>query len=117
MGSASIGTPQVSKKGHIIRNLFERTVGSRIVRLSTPDGTMLACDAVIAATGSRPSDWITDTGLAVREGGFVAVGSDLRSVSHSHIFAAGDIVSRCDRRVERLGKRYCEILVSAAASS
>lgn len=71
--------------------------------LMLPDGTMLACDAVIAATGSRPPDWIAETGLAVREGGFVAVGSDLRSVSHPDIFAAGDIVSRSDRRVERSG--------------
>ncbi|MFN4358685.1 FAD-dependent oxidoreductase [Sphingopyxis alaskensis] len=71
--------------------------------LMLPDGTALAFDAVIAATGSRPPGWIADTGLAVREGGFVAVGSDLRSASHPDIFAAGDIVSRSDRRVERSG--------------
>jgi len=71
--------------------------------LILPDGTAIACDAVIAATGSRPPDWIADTSLTVREGGFVAVSSDLRSVSHPDVFAAGDIVSRCDRRVERSG--------------
>lgn len=71
--------------------------------LTLPDGTALACDAVIAATGSRPPDWIAGTGLTVREGGFVAVDSNLRCVSHPDIFAAGDIVSRCDRRVERSG--------------
>lgn len=71
------------------------------LRLS--DGTFLPADCVIAATGSRAPRWLTRSGLACNAAGFVAVGADLRSTSHPAIFAAGDIINRTDRRLERSG--------------
>ncbi|HQS68685.1 MAG: hypothetical protein B7Y36_00535 [Novosphingobium sp. 28-62-57] len=81
---------------------FAHAVGTEDnLRLS--DGTVLPVDCVIAATGSRAPRWLARSGLACNEAGFVAVGADLRSTSHSAIFAAGDIIDRTDRKLERSG--------------
>ena len=64
---------------------------------------VLPLDCVIAATGSRAPRWLARSGLACNEAGFVSVGADLRSISHGSIFAAGDIIDRVDRKLERSG--------------
>ncbi|MBK9011587.1 FAD-dependent oxidoreductase [Novosphingobium sp.] len=71
------------------------------LRLS--NGNFLPADCVIAATGSRPPRWLARSGLACNAAGFVSVGADLQSISHGAIFAAGDIIDRVDRRLERSG--------------
>ena len=67
------------------------------------NGTRLAADRVLAATGSRAPCWLAASGLACNDEGFVAVGADLRSISHPAVFAAGDIIDRVDRMLERSG--------------
>ena len=67
------------------------------------DGGFLPADCVIAATGSRAPHWLARSGLACNGAGLVAVGADLRSTSHGFIFAAGDIIDRVDRSLERSG--------------
>lgn len=67
------------------------------------NGDFLGADCVVAATGSRAPRWLGRSGLACNEAGFVAVGADMRSISHSCIFAAGDIIERIDRNLERSG--------------
>ncbi|AMK21643.1 FAD-dependent oxidoreductase [Sphingobium sp. TKS] len=66
-------------------------------------GNFLPADCIIAATGSRAPRWLAQSGLACNEQGFVAVGADLRSTSHTEIFAAGDVIDRSDRKLERSG--------------
>ncbi|MEQ6328266.1 FAD-dependent oxidoreductase [Pseudomonas sp. B11D7D] len=48
---------------------------------------------VILATGASALPWLTQSGLACDERGFVRVGKTLQSLSHSHVFAAGDCAS------------------------
>lgn len=60
------------------------------------DGREIATGCVIAATGPRAPRWLRTSGLQLDAKGFVAVGADLRSVSHPWIFAAGDIAGRVD---------------------
>ena len=67
------------------------------------NGAFLPADCVIAATGSKAPRWLTQSGLVCNADGFVAVGADLRSISHPAIFAAGDIIDRVDRNLERSG--------------
>lgn len=67
------------------------------------NGNHLPADCVIAATGSRAPRWLARSGLACNQAGFVSVGANLRSISHSSIFAAGDIIDRVDRSLERSG--------------
>jgi pyridine nucleotide-disulfide oxidoreductase family protein len=71
--------------------------------LQLSDGSFLAADHVIAATGSRAPGWLAQSGLACTPAGFAAVGADLASTSHPAIMAAGDIVERIDRKLPRSG--------------
>lgn len=60
-------------------------------------------DLIIAALGSAAPDWPRESGLACDSAGFVAVDRFQRSVSHPHIFAAGDVAARTDRQVPHSG--------------
>ncbi|MEM7690096.1 MAG: FAD-dependent oxidoreductase [Pseudomonadota bacterium] len=63
----------------------------------------VAADVIVAAIGSGAPDWPGAGGLAVDEAGFIAVDRYQRSISHPHIFAAGDCAQRQDTRVDHAG--------------
>jgi pyridine nucleotide-disulfide oxidoreductase family protein len=71
--------------------------------LLLPDGSTLRADCVIAATGAAPPDWLERSGLGLDPQGYVAVDTRHRSVSHSNVFAAGDVCSREDPHFARSG--------------
>ena len=50
-------------------------------------------DYVVEATGAASYAWIKDSGLRVDDHGFVKVDRYLKSISHSTIFAVGDVAS------------------------
>jgi selenide,water dikinase len=56
-------------------------------------GLTVDCDYTIWVTSASASEWLGKSGLATTEKGFVRVNQHLQSVSHPHIFAAGDIAS------------------------
>lgn len=60
------------------------------------DGSLIAVDCVIAATGVKAAPWLAESGLALAPDGFVAVHDGQQSVSHPEVFAAGDVASRID---------------------
>lgn len=60
-------------------------------------------DLVIAATGSAAPGWVRASGIATDAGGFLSVDAHHRSVSHPHIFAAGDVAARSDRPLAHAG--------------
>jgi len=60
-------------------------------------------DLIIAATGSAAPGWVRASGLATDAEGFIAVDAHQRSVSHPHIFAAGDVAARIDRALPHSG--------------
>ena len=60
------------------------------------DTTRHPFDASFLVTPVAPPSWLSDTGLALDERGFVAVDRTLRSISHPHVFAAGDIATIAD---------------------
>jgi NADH dehydrogenase FAD-containing subunit len=64
--------------------------------LQLADGSRIVADAVIAATGVRPVEWLATSGLALAGDGFIAVAQAQQSVSHPEVFAAGDVASRID---------------------
>jgi selenide, water dikinase len=61
--------------------------------LALSDGSLLAADAVLWATGIVAPAFLAASGLASDEAGCIRVGRTLRSVSHDFIFAAGDCAS------------------------
>lgn len=70
--------------------------GQRVSRVgadavSLEDGTRIDCDAALWVTQAAPAPWLTDSGLALDERGFIAVDEHLESISHPGVFAAGDI--------------------------
>ncbi len=61
------------------------------VRLA--DGGSIAAAEAIWATGAVAAPFLAASGLACDEAGCVRVGAELRSLSHSFVFAAGDCAS------------------------
>ena len=53
----------------------------------------LKCDVSLWATQATSVPWIRDSGLMTDDRGFVLVDRTLRSVSHSNVFASGDIAT------------------------
>jgi selenide,water dikinase len=90
-----------------VRRIFERVLTERGVAVhagtgarridrsgvETADGTHIAADATVLATSAAPATWPRDAGLAVDGRAFIRVGETLQSVSHSDVFAAGDIAT------------------------
>lgn len=62
------------------------------------DGSRHAADAVLLASGAAAPRWPGAAGLAVDGGGFIRVTATLQSVSHSFVFAAGDVAAYADAR-------------------
>ena len=62
------------------------------------DGSQLAADAVLIATGAAAPLWPAASGLAADEAGFIRVGPTLQSVSHPFVFAAGDVAAYAGAR-------------------
>lgn len=56
-------------------------------------GLTVACKHTIWVTSASAPPWVSASGLAATSKGFVTVNQHLQSVSHPHIFAAGDIAS------------------------
>jgi selenide,water dikinase len=56
------------------------------------NGSTAAYDALLWATGAGAQPWVAQSGLACVDG-FVHIDSHLRSVSHAHVFAAGDVAT------------------------
>lgn len=90
----------LSTTGIIVHHM--RAVGTEQgVMLS--DGTSLAADCVIAATGARAPVWLKLSKLVLDENGYIAVDQHHRSQSHKDVFAAGDVCARQDMPVARSG--------------
>ncbi|MDA9639770.1 selenide, water dikinase SelD [SAR116 cluster bacterium] len=68
-----------------------RQIGVSAVTLA--DGSMHDFDACFLVSAVAPPDWLASTGLTLDENGFIQVLPTLQSISHPHIFAAGDIAS------------------------
>ena len=53
----------------------------------------IVCDEILWVTQASSAAWLEASGLAVDAGGFVRVSDRLQSLSHAHVFAAGDIAA------------------------
>ncbi len=83
-------------------------VRERVVRV-TDDGVELGSgkfinlDAVLWTTQAAAPAWLRQTDLALTNEGFIEVDDCLRSVSHGHVFAAGDVATMVNHQRERAG--------------
>lgn len=90
-----------------MRRLFSRVLEDRGVtvhtgsavtevragQLCTAEGLVHAVDEVFWTTHACAAPWLAASGLGVDGAGFVRVADTLESVTHPHIFAAGDVAS------------------------
>jgi pyridine nucleotide-disulfide oxidoreductase family protein len=83
--------------------LIDAASGFAAGEVQLASGARLACDVPLIATGAQAPAWLQSSGLALDTQGFIAVDAYLRSTSHAHVFAAGDVSSRVDRPVARSG--------------
>lgn len=56
-------------------------------------GLTVNCDRLFWVTQASAAPWLKEAGLATDENGFIRVDEQLRSLSHPHIFAAGDVAT------------------------
>ncbi len=75
-----------------------RVIGLRPDHLLLEDGSRLAADAALLATGAAAPRWPAASGLATDDAGFIRVNPLLQSVSHPFVFAAGDVAAYADPR-------------------
>ena len=90
-------TRALLEKGVRLENGFDVT-GFEAGVLCAADGRRIDADTVLWATESAAAPWLQGTGLQLDAGGFIAVDSTLRSLSHPSVFAAGDIAALPDPR-------------------
>ena len=86
------------------RRAFERILAERRIKVHfncrvssveptaavLADGTRVAADAIILATGAGAPAWLRETALELNTAGFIATDERLQSLSHPGVFAAGD---------------------------
>jgi pyridine nucleotide-disulfide oxidoreductase family protein len=100
------GAPLAARR-QLMRWLIERGIafkgGRRVAsmqagQLAFQAHPAMAFDVCLAATGTAAPPWPAASGLATDEGGFIRVGRTLQSLSHPHVFAAGDVAAYADPR-------------------
>ncbi len=89
-------------KRHNIKIIYARATGYQKGQLMTSQGS-LSVDAVIAATGVVGSGWTKETNLEIAGNGFIAVNATQQSISHSNVFAVGDVATRVDQEMAHSG--------------
>ncbi|WP_446352242.1 selenide, water dikinase SelD [Coleofasciculus sp. A1-SPW-01] len=62
-------------------------------KICCESGLVVDCDYSFWVTQASAPSWIAESGLHTTSKGFISVGDTLQSLSHPHIFAAGDIAT------------------------
>ena len=72
-------------------------------RLRTQSGAWFDADEIVWVTQAGGAAWLKGTGLALDDRGFVRVNDALQSVDDPRVFAAGDVASMDNYRLEKAG--------------
>lgn len=67
------------------------------------DAENLCAELIIGSTGIKPPVWLYGSQLLQARDAFVATQSNLRSTSHTNVFAVGDVATRVDVAVAKSG--------------
>ena len=72
-------------------------------RLHAANGGWVNADEIVWVTRAGGAAWLRDTGLALDSEGFILVNDSLQSVTDPLVFAAGDVASMQNHRLEKAG--------------
>ena len=78
----------------------DQVLPGRLVGLG---GFALDCDRILWVTQASAASWLAQAGLITDERGFLQVNAYLQSLSHPHVFAAGDIATQIDHPRPKAG--------------
>jgi len=81
---------RVLEERQIAVHTDQRVTGADERGIVLESGERVAADRVVWVTGPAPVPWLRSSGLALDAEGFVLVNDRLQSISHEHVFAAGD---------------------------
>ena len=85
---------RVLKERNVVVHLNHKVVGVEDSSVTCENGACIALDEILWVTPAGAAPWLRqDTKLRLDEHGFIAVSDTLETVSHSDIFAAGDIAA------------------------
>ncbi|MBE9043915.1 FAD-dependent oxidoreductase [Pleurocapsales cyanobacterium LEGE 10410] len=84
-------------------HLSQKVIEVCASRLKCESGLNIECNYVFWVTQATAPKWIAKSGLATDERGFILVKDTLQSVSHPHIFAAGDIATMSNYQRPKAG--------------
>ncbi len=82
--------------------------GSAVERVSegalkTANGDTFSADEIVWVTSAGGAPWLSQTGLALDDNGFIMVTDTLQTVTDPNIFAAGDIAHMTNYTLEKAG--------------
>lgn len=80
-----------------------RITGSDSGMLVTENGTRIAADVAIWATGAAPHAWLSNSGLALDDKKFININKHLQSSGHPDVFAAGDCATIAGKTYPKSG--------------
>jgi pyridine nucleotide-disulfide oxidoreductase family protein len=66
-------------------------------------GLTVECDQIFWVTQASAPSWLKESGLGTDEQGFILVDDTLQSLTHPHIFAAGDIATMVNYHLPKAG--------------
>jgi selenide, water dikinase len=72
-------------------------------QLQTASGEVVAADEIVWVTHAGGAPWLQATGLALDADGFIQVTDTLQTVTDPLIFAAGDVASMVNHKLEKAG--------------
>jgi selenide,water dikinase len=72
-------------------------------KISCESGLTVECNYIFWVTQAAAPSWIKASGLATDAKGFILVKDTLQSVSHPHVFAAGDIATMQNYHLPKAG--------------
>ncbi len=92
----------LAKRGVVVHRSAEvKEVGKGSLKAAT--GEVLDADEIIWVTRAGGAAWLQHTGLALDAEGFIQVQDTLQTVTDPNIYAAGDIASMVNYRLEKAG--------------
>lgn len=83
--------------------LPERVLAEHEKELTLSSGRTLVTDEVVWVTGVKAASWLKQSCLETDDDGFVCVNENLQSVSHTNVFAAGDIADLVGQARQKSG--------------